>query len=638
VRGLSVLSAALVGPSWLVGTARSLPRWVLDVVDRDRVAGRRASLRGDRAMIEVRGVGRADGVRFGARLMGVLEQLAGVRWAGFNAPLARMIVTLEHPQSLPLADLVAVVEQVERHYFQERQAGERPGAGDAPRQAAPSPVDRSGVDQALWALAVTGTGLVLSAVGVAARFTPLPAELAALATVIDNQPRARGLVEAVLGRPATDVGLAVLGAAGQGLAGGRVGLAVDTASRVSALAEARAAHAAWRAQEGELLADRARAAAEPVVAERPRPLPPGPVETYADQAAAVGLGALGVALPATGHPRRAVNLALAAVPKAARLGREGFATGLGRLLAGRGAVVLDPAVLRRLDRVDTVVLDADVLVSGQLVLGEVIPLAGAEPSQVAEQLYALFRASDPTATRRCEGWVLGLVDQLVVAQRRGVAEGERLLRAGAVHVLGLVEGSELMAVAGVVAEPSESVEALAAAAHRAGVRLVLAGTTPGTTTALADTVLPGGERLLGTVRGLQAHGAVVLLVSRHRGALGNADVGIGVSGRDGRPAWGAHVLVGNDLELAALLIEACGPAKQISHRGVLLSQAGSLLGGIGALTGSGWGWGSGPGQAAMLGVNGAAAVALTRVPGRPDRWAAARWTRRSRASPGTPCP
>jgi hypothetical protein len=620
---LSVLSAALGGPSWLVDTARSLPRWVLDVVDRDRVAGRRASLRGDRAMIEVRGVGRPDGARFGAQLVGVLEGLAGVRWAGLNAPLARVIVTLEHPGSLPLADLVAVVERVERDYLASIEAGERPGAGGAPSGAAPSPIDRGGVDQALWALAITGAGLVLSGLGAAARFMPLPAEVAALATVVDNQPRVRGLLEAVLGRPATDVGLAALGAAGQGLAGGRVGLAVDTAYRISALGEARAAHTAWRAQEGELLAGPARAAAEPVVVERPRPLPLGPVEAYADQAAAVGLGALGVALPATGNPRRAVNLALAAVPKAARLGREGFATGLGRLLAGRGAVVLDAAVLRRLDRVDTVVLDADVLVSGQLVLGEVIPLAGTEPTQVAEQLYALFRASNPTAIRRREGWVLGPVEELAVAQRRGVAEGERLLRAGAVHLLGLAQGSELLAVAGVVAEPSESVEALAAAAHRAGVRLVAAGMAPGVGTALADTVLPGGGRLLGMVRGLQAQGAVVLLVSRHRGALGNADVGIGVSGRDGRPAWGAHVLVGQDLELAALLIEACGPAKQISRRGVLLSQAGSVLGGVGALTGSGWGLGSGPGQAAMLGVNGAAAVALVQ-----GAWAAGQVGRR----------
>jgi cation-transporting ATPase I len=607
---VSVLSAVLVGPGRLVGAAYSLPRRVLDLVDRDRVAGRRASLRGDRAMIEVRGVGRPDGARFGARLVHTLEELPGVRWTGLNAPLGRVIVTLEHSGAPPLAELVAVVDQVERDYRAGTAEGDRPSAGDGSRRAAPSPTDRGGVDQALWALTATAAGLVLSGVGAAARFTPLPAELAALATVVDNQPRLRGLLETVLGRPATDLGLAVLSASGQGLAGGRVGLGVDAAYRVGALGEARAAHAAWRAQEGELLADPQRAAAEPVVIERPQPLPPGPVETYADQATLAGLGAFGVALPATGNPRRAVNLALATVPKAARLGREGFATGLGRLLARRGAVVLDATVLRRLDRVDTVVLDAEVLVTGQLVLGEVLPLAGADPSQVAGQLYAMFRASDATAIRRRDEWVLGPVGELAVRERRAVREQQRLLRAGAAHVLGLAHGSELVAVAGVVAEPSESVEALAAASHRAGTRLVLAGTTPGVSTALADTVLPGGGRLLGTVRWLQAQGAVVLLVSRHRSALGNADIGVGVSGLDGRPAWGAPVLVGNDLELAALLIEACGPARQISHRGVSLSQAGSVLGGIGALTGSGWGFGSGPAQAAMLGVNGAAAVAF----------------------------
>ncbi|HZD14287.1 MAG TPA: hypothetical protein VE196_04010, partial [Pseudonocardiaceae bacterium] len=385
---LSVLTAALVAPSWLVDTARSLSKRMLDVVDRDRVAGRRASLHGDRAMIEVRGVGRPNGARYGIRLVGALEEMAGVRWAGLNTPLARVIVILQHPQALPLADLIAVVDRVERDYLASIEGSERAGAGAASGGAARSPIDRGAVDQALWALAITGAGLVVSGVGAAARFTPLPAELAALATVVDNQPRVRGLLETVLGRPATDVGLAVLGAAGQGLAGGRMGLAVDTAYRISALGEARAAHTAWRARENELLADRARAVAEPVVIERPLPLPPGPVETYADQSTLAGLGAFGVALAATGNPRRAVNLALAAVPKAARLGREGFACGLGRLLAGRGAVVLNAAVLRRLDRVDTVVLDAEVLLTGQLVLGEVIPLAGADPTQVAEQLYA----------------------------------------------------------------------------------------------------------------------------------------------------------------------------------------------------------------------------------------------------------
>jgi hypothetical protein len=164
----------------------------------------------------------------------------------------------------------------------------------------------------------------------------MPAELAALITAVDAQPRVRQLLESGVGRPATDVGLAILSAAGQGLAGGWFGLAVDTAQRVSALAEAGAAHDAWRAQEGELLADAQHMTAEPVVVERPRLLPPGPVEAYAEPAALVGLAAAAVALPATGSPRRAAALALAAVPKAARVGREAFATGLVRGGADRG--------------------------------------------------------------------------------------------------------------------------------------------------------------------------------------------------------------------------------------------------------------------------------------------------------------
>jgi magnesium-transporting ATPase (P-type) len=47
----------------------------------------------------------------------------------------------------------------------------------------------------------------------------------------------------------------------------------------------------------------------------------------------------------------------ATLPTAARFGREAFASHLGRVLAGHGAVVLDHGALRRLDRVDTVVVD-----------------------------------------------------------------------------------------------------------------------------------------------------------------------------------------------------------------------------------------------------------------------------------------
>ncbi|MGB8962916.1 MAG: hypothetical protein WCC38_13305 [Pseudonocardiaceae bacterium] len=451
------------------------------------------------------------------RLVAALQELPGVSWAGVNTPLRRAVIALEPSAPKPsalessaaptLAELVDVVDRVDRDHLEKTGLGDTGTVVGAGTVAAP-PTDRGRVDQALWALAANAAGLVASSAGAAVRLTPMPVELAALITAVDVQPRVRQLLEALVGRPATDVGLAILSAAGQGLAGGWFGLAVDAAQRVSALGEAGAAHDAWRAREGELLADAQHVAAEPVVVERPRLLPPGQVEVYAEPAALVGLAAAAVALPATGNPRRAAALALAAVPKAARVGREAFATGLVRLISRRGAVVLDSVALRRLDRIDTVVLDAD-------------------------------------------------------------------------------------------AVGPEVAEALAAVAHRAGVRQVVRG---------------GGPRLLGTVRSLQSTGAVVLLVSGHREALGNADVGIGVSGADDQPPWGAHVLVGNDLELAAVVIEACAAARQVSRRGVLLSQAGSVLGAVGALTTPRWG--SGPARAAMLGVNGAAAGALVH-----GRWA-----------------
>lgn len=328
------------------------------------------------------------------------------------------------------------------------------------------------------ALGLNLAGVALAGVGAAVQFTPLPAELAALVTAVEAQPRVRGALEMVLGRPATDVGLAVLNAAGQSLSGGWLGLTVDAAQRISALGATRAAAAGWQARGSEVPAEPQYAAAEPVVVPLPRVLPPGPVESYVERAALLGLGAAAVTLPATGNPRRAAALALAATPKAARCARKAFAAGLVRLLVKRGAVVADCAALRRLDRVDTVVLDAEAV--------------------------------------------------------------------------------------GTALEP------LAACARRSGTTLWVAC-----------------GQLLGTVRSLQSTGAVVLLVSRHSDALGSADVSVGVGDPDGPPLCGAHVLVGDDLELAAMLIEAAAAARQNSRRGLTLSRAGSAVGGVGALSGPG---------------------------------------------------
>jgi cation-transporting P-type ATPase I len=512
---LTDVAGALLAPGRLPGASD-----LLEALRQGRVGGRRASVRDGRAIIEVRGARSPGAEQLGDKLARTLEELPGVNWARLNAPLERVIAGLAEDGAPPLTALVDVVSQAEREF---------PEPETPQEQAAPDglPADRAAVDRAVLALAAGGVGLVMSAAGAALRLARLPAELASAATVIDSEPRLRASVEAVVGRPAADLGLAVLSAVGQGLAGGRLGLAVDVAHRAGRLGELLAARAAWCAREAELLADPDRAEAGPVVSRRPVPLPPGPVEVYADQAGLFGLGAFGLTTAATGARRYAVDLALATLPKAARLGREGFACGLGRVLAKRGAVVMDAAALRRLDRVDTVVLDADVLVAGDAVIGEV--------------------------------------------------------------------------------------DTLAAACRHAGERLIVAGPPRQAWRSMAEAVVPGGARLRDSVRELQADGAVVLVVSRRRDALGCADVGIGADTPDGIPAWGADVLIGQDLEAAALAIESCGTAARVSRQAVALAQVGSVLGGVGALVRrgpSGTGGGPAAARSAMLGVNAAAAAAF----------------------------
>ena len=68
-------------------------------------------------------------------------------------------------------------------------------------------------------------------------------------------------------------------------------------------------------------------------------------------------------------------------------------------------VVDDPRALRRLDRIDAVVVDAAVLATGRWAIDEVSPLEG-EPD--APDLHAralgLVDPEDPTATRERDGW------------------------------------------------------------------------------------------------------------------------------------------------------------------------------------------------------------------------------------------
>ncbi len=476
----------------------------------------------------------------------------------------------------PLAELVAIVDEVESRFL-----GQGNDQGSVEKNVGEPPLDSVPVERAAVELAADVAGLVAAVAARLLHWTPVAPELAAAVSVVDSTPRLRGYVEYALGPSTGDTVITVANAAVQALAGGFVGLVVDSVQRGLVLVEAVEEAAAWRQAWGRYFSCPSSAGADPVVVERPTVLNRGPVEEWADSAAALGLSGFGVALPATGDGWRAAGLALSALPKAGRAGREAFSARLGRTLARRGAVIVDPDAVRRLDRIGTIVIDVDVLQTGRWLPGSVHALPGADQAEVVERVHTLFSAEAPESLRSEGRWVLGPIDELTISGRRGVRERRRLEATGAT-VLGLARGVRLMALLSVVPELNEWHAALASACRRGGSRLVLAGDGPGGAALGIHERLPGGPGLLGTVRSLQADGTGLLLVSSQGQALANADVGVGVSAAQDAPAWGGHILVGHDLGLAVLLINACSTAAAVSRDSVQLARAGTAVGAVAA--------------------------------------------------------
>ncbi|HEY5170123.1 MAG TPA: HAD-IC family P-type ATPase, partial [Acidimicrobiia bacterium] len=279
-----------------------------------------------------------------------LLAIEGVHWAEVNAILARVAVAFDG-DVVAVDDLVTAIEEAEDSLGV--------GAGDLLGDRPDHPGD---ADAIRWGVVEVGADIAGIAVGGIARllrWPVLPVEIAAALPAIDSLPPVRRVLDLHRGIEAAVVSASALL---QGLGAGPVGLVVDATHRVTLLSEAMARRAVWDRAESGLHAgpsDDRVAAFERVP--RPVALPDGPLETYAQRVAFGSLGAGGLAFALTRDPRRTADVLLAAVPRAARFGRESFAASAGRVLAGRDVVPMDARVLRRLDRIDTVVVDAELL-------------------------------------------------------------------------------------------------------------------------------------------------------------------------------------------------------------------------------------------------------------------------------------
>ncbi|MGC5051401.1 HAD-IC family P-type ATPase [Micromonospora sp. DT48] len=558
------------------------------------LTSRRIWSRPGRHHIEVHGVCQDGGDTLARQVETALERIPGVNWARVNAPSGRVVVAVDTPGP-KVRELVATIARVERTCPHEPDP-------DIPPPHPPEEGPRT--PRTLGALASDALGLTISAATRILPITPVPGEVSGLLSAIDLHPKLHALTGLGLRRdPRAEVLFPLAEAVVQGLTGGWTGIVLDGAQRIVQWGEGLAQLRAWEKAESRLTGEPDRAIARVPADERPCPKPDGSVEQYINRMLAGGAAAFAAATPVVG-PKRAAALGLSALPKAPGSGREGYAAQLGRILARRGVIAMDRSVLRELDRIDTLVLDARILGSDRAVLADLAPLTDADTSQVAAQAFALFDPTTPNEVRHLDGWRLGPLDRLDVRDP-GDTDDSRQLRERGGTLLGLAHGDTLTAVLRVEPEPAPGVEALPTVARQAGLRLVVAGGDP-QRHASADALVPGDDQLTQSVRTLQREGAVVMLVSGDRSALAASDCGLGIADHDDPPPWGAHLLVGTDLRVVALIIEAAGVARRMTAQNMRIGLAGTGLGALSAFTADP---ALLPGRT-LASVNGAAALAF----------------------------
>ncbi len=510
----------------------------------------------DRAWIEVRGLDTRGGAELGRVVLDAVRAQPGVTSASLNRPLSRVVVSINGRAGdrVTLRDLCRVVGDAERRAARadgvHSRLGAHPKAGAHPHAL---PGDGLLLATRAVTLGASAAGLGAALAGRVLRLPRLPDSVEAAVHVVDYQPLLRGLLEDRIGTAATDTVLGLGTTVAHVVSLSPASLAVDLMVETLKAAEVRAQAQAWCRQEPQL----ARHADHPDVhpSSRPVPLPPGPVERHAGRAAFAQAGGAAVVGAGTRSLDTASTAALVALPKAMRNTRESFAATLGAGLAGRHAVLpLHPQSLRRLDRVDALLVDPRVLCTDEL---RVVRVRGIDEDEFAEVSAAWNRA------------------QALLEEPRP--------RPGWRPVPG-TPGAE--ALIGPSIDPLAS--AVLGEARRAGLDLVSVDVD-----ALGDlrtafdelASLPNGSvdgALTEALTDLQGDGhTVAVLSAAGAAALSSADLALGVmpSSHSEPPPWYADLLLA-DLAGAWRILHALPAARSATQRGIEISTAASALGSL----------------------------------------------------------
>ncbi|MEU9830468.1 HAD-IC family P-type ATPase [Streptosporangium sp. NPDC048047] len=575
--------------------------------------------------IDLRRIGGPGTGRMARRLEDRLLSVKGIDRAEVNGVLGWVFVGCDSAAA-DLGRLLSIVEQFDGGAGEEEfEPGPVEEAETTEDRCPRSPSSRLAENHARAGLrlgaSLLGAGLAVA--GRVLRTPPLPPSVPTILNLVDSTPFVRTALERRLGRAVTDTLFTTAGIVGHTFALRPFGMVVQSVTAAARYAETRGTLRAWREHEKEL-ANREGGYRHIRSARTPRtaPMAHSPVDRFERAASPLAVGVSGLTRLLSGSREQGLAMLVNATPKAAKLGREAFAGAVGRAAAGRGAIVLRGNALRRMDGVDTVILDAGVLATGSWTIDRVVPLTGdatggadsdtdsdtdggtdggTDGDELRARLYGLIDLSDPAARCEHDGWTAEpLADPAGFLPAGGPPPPDDLgeWESRGLRAVGVRREGVPVALVGVAPGVDPLADALVAAARGAGTVLLAGGRAkrpehagrpkhagaaePAELAELARRLgvaesVPGGSGLAARVRALQADGHGVAVVSdRPLAALAQADLGVGVLRPSGPVPWDADVIC--EPGEAHLLLSSLGPARRTSERCVWLGAATALLG------------------------------------------------------------
>lgn len=285
----------------------------------------------------------------------LLEQ-PGCLFAGYVSELDRLVVFTDSTRCLDKSTVLALVCRVEQAHG---------WAGRRFRKETLYPGDNGRKQRLLLEMALDiggfAGGLLLSRVS--NRTFQLFTDLSAAATAVENTPALRNAVEHWLGSPVnTEILLRMANVVSDSFSQGRGGSLVDLVYRLQCWQANTEQEKCWQLLQHESLQQIAQSYVPGQVDQaRPSPLPGGAIQKYDETAEHWSLASFSLGMAFTHDLTQSASTLFSSVPKPAHLGFGSFRMALICLLGKSGILVLNPERLERLDRVDHVLIDEDVL-------------------------------------------------------------------------------------------------------------------------------------------------------------------------------------------------------------------------------------------------------------------------------------